>query len=396
MLAALAGICYAMAVGDDGCRWENDILCGGTARSPGALQPNNGDAPGNGAHAQQQQERLTPYELEKKNEEDNEIQPTIFRGGAKHTMDDGHGHGSEKSADEHTLDDGHKHTKNLKSKYTGCRWENDVHCGGTAAFPGGGTGTKPPTKEEIAAAKKAKQEAPTPYELEMQNEKDNEVKPTIFDVGGSPPEHSLDDGHGHKAHPKKFKHSLDDGHEHTAKSAEAAEAAKERTAEKERAAAKDRKSHLKRKYTGCRWANDVHCGGTEANPPARGTVGAPESEDHPDDPTPFDLEMDNGKDAGNSPQIFDDSASPSVQIFGEQEDDASPSEASSKPEHSLDDGHDHGVHSDASKKESHNLNDGHDHAAPGDRALMREQLSTHALGDGHDHAAPGDRGIGSQ
>ena len=156
MLAALAGICYAMAVGDDGCRWENDILCGGTARSPGALQPNNGDAPGNGAHAQQQQERLTPYELEKKNEEDNEIQPTIFRGGAKHTMNDGHGHGSEKSADEHTLDDGHKHTKNLKSKYTGCRWENDVHCGGTAAFPGGGTGTKPPTKEEIAAAKKAK------------------------------------------------------------------------------------------------------------------------------------------------------------------------------------------------------------------------------------------------
>jgi len=461
MLAALAGICYAMAVGDDGCRWENDILCGGTARSPGALQPNNGDAPGNGAHAQQQQERLTPYELEKKNEEDNEIQPTIFRGGAKHTMDDGHGHGSEKSADEHTLDDGHKHTKNLKSKYTGCRWENDVHCGGTAAFPGGGTGTKPPTKEEIAAAKKAKQEAPTPYELEMQNEKDNEVqptiftggakhkghgssekstvqstdesslddgrnhtkklkskytgcrwendvhcggtaafpgggtatapptkaeiaaakkaqqekptpyelemenekdnevKPTIFDIGGSPPEHSIDDGHHHKKHAKAIKHTLDDGHEHTAKSKEAAAAAKERKAEKKRAAEKEstaeeeraastERSHLKRKYTGCRWANDKHCGGTESAPPgANGPEKAPaDTEDRPDEPSPYELEMGDGKDAGNSPQIFDDSASPSVQIFGE-DDGAEPSVATSL----------------------HSLADGHDHAAPGDRGI---------------------------
>ena len=364
MLAALAGICYAMAVGDDGCRWENDILCGGTARSPGALQPNNGDAPGNGAHAQQQQEGLTPYELEKKNEEDNEIQPTIFRGGAKHTMDDGHGHGSEKSADEHTLDDGHKHTKNLKSKYTGCRWENDVHCGGTAAFPGGGTGTKPPTKEEIAAAKKAKEEAPTPYELEMQNEKDNEVKPTIFDIGGSPPEHSIDDGHHHKKHAKAIKHTLDDGHEHTAKSKEAAAAAKERKAEKKRAAEKEstaeeeraastERSHLKRKYTGCRWANDKHCGGTESAPPgANGPEKAPaDTEDRPDEPSPYELEMGDGKDAGNSPQIFDDSASPSVQIFGE-DDGAEPSVASSKPTASL-----------------HSLADGHDHAAPGDRGI---------------------------
>jgi hypothetical protein len=194
-----------MAVGNDGCRWENDILCGGTQRSP--LQPNKGDAPGNGAHSQQQQEKLTPYELEKKNAEDNEVQPTIFSGGTEHTT------GDEKSTvqvDEPSLDDSRNHTKKLKSKYTGCRWENDVHCGGTAAFPGGGTATAPPTKAEIAAAKKAQQEKPTPYELEMENEKDNEVKPTIFDIGGSPPEHSIDDGHhhkktrqGHQAHPRR-------------------------------------------------------------------------------------------------------------------------------------------------------------------------------------------------
>jgi len=356
MLAALAGICYAMAVGNDGCRWENDILCGGTQSSP--LQPNKGDAPGNGAHSQQQQEKLTPYQLEKKNTEDNEVQPTIFSGGAKHTRDDGHGHGSSEkstvqSTDEPSVDDSRNHTKKLKSKYTGCRWENDVHCGGTAAFPGGGTATAPPTKAEIAAAKKAQQEKPTPYELEMDNEKDNEVKPTIFDIGGSPPAHSIDDGHGHKKHAKAIKHTLDDGHEHTAKSKEAAAAAKERTAEKKRTAEEERaasteRSHLKRKYTGCRWANDKHCGGTESAPPgANGPEKAPaDTEDRPDEPSPYELEMGTGKDAGNAPQIFDDSASPSVQIFGE-DDGAEPSVATSL----------------------HSLADGHDHAAPGDRGI---------------------------
>ena len=337
MLAALAGICYAMAVANDGCRWENDVLCGGTRSSP--LQPNDKDAHGNGAHDQQQQEKLTPYELEKKNDKENEVQPTIFTGGDE----------------EQSVDDSRKQTKKLKSKYTGCRWENDVHCGGTAAFPGDSSSpTAPPTKAEIAAEKKKQLEKPTPFELEMENEKDNEVKPTIFDVGGSPPEHSLDDGHDHNPpkHSKASKHSLDDGHEHTAKSAEAAAAAKERTEEKDRAAAKER-SHLKRKYTGCRWANDVHCGGTEsARPGANGREKAPaDTEDRPDEPSPYDLEMENGKDAANAPQIFDDSASPSVQIFGE-DDVAEPSVASSK-----------------STSRLHSLGDGHDHAAPGDRGI---------------------------
>ena len=55
---------------------------------------------------------------------------------------------------EQSLDDSRNHTKKLKSKYTGCRWENDVHCGGTAAFPGASGGDAPPTKAEAAAAKK--------------------------------------------------------------------------------------------------------------------------------------------------------------------------------------------------------------------------------------------------
>ena len=61
--------------------------------------------------------------------------------------------------------------------------------------------------------------------------------------------------------------------------------------------------------------------------------------------------MENGKDAANAPQIFDDSASPSVQIFGE-DDVAEPSVASSK-----------------STSRLHSLGDGHDHAAPGDRGI---------------------------
>ena len=228
------------------------------------------------------------------NENDGEVRATIFDA-----------HGTEQS-----LDDRRNQTKKLKGKYTGCRWENDVHCGGTAAFPGARGGDAPPTKAEAAAAKKQEEEKPTPYEREMENEKDSEVKPTIFEGGA------------------------DESRNQTKK--------------------------LKSKYNGCRWANDRHCGGTNApRPGANGPEKTPaDTEDRPDEPSPFELEMENTKEAGNAPQIFDDPASPSVQVFGE-DDGAEPSGASSKPTmlHRLNDGLDHAAHD-------------HPHALkPGDRGI---------------------------
>ena len=224
---------------------------------------------------------------------------------------------------EQSLGDSRNHTKKLKSKYTGCRWENDVHCGGTAAFPGASGGDAPPTKAEAAAAKKQEEEKPTPYEREMENEKDSEVKPTIFEGGA------------------------DESRNQTKK--------------------------LKSKYNGCRWANDRHCGGADApRPGANGPKKTPaDTEDRPDEPSPFELEMENKKEA-------DDSASPSVQVFGE-DDGAEPSGASSKPTrlHRLNDGHDHTVNHDHAHDNPHDHP--HDHIDP----------------NHHPHALkPGDRGIG--
>ena len=421
MLAALAGV-FALAVGPDtGCRWENDVLCGGTRNSP--LQPLNGDTPGNGAHSQQQQEKLTPYELEKQNENGNEVQPTIFRGGAKHTLDDGHGHSSHKkkksthqklaskTKSPEPSPEPSRNTKKLKSSYTGCRWANDVHCGGTEAVsPGAGAAAAAPTSEKT----QQQQELPTPYELEMQNEKDSAIKPQIFDVGGSPPVHSLDNGHGHKPPSSKKKskvqstdeHNLWDGHNHTAKSAAArklshtkrAAAAAERKhtkhLRKKRANAAKERKNLKSSYNGCRWANDVHCGGTETAPPGAG-VGAPTSENQTQQqeiPTPYELEMENEKDNGVTPQIFD-----GAQVFAKTS------------KHNLVDGHDHGDHGDPSKRshddlndgENHNLVDGHAHADLEDLAATTvshhhrghgdpsKSSNEHNLNDGHNHVAPG-------
>ena len=347
MLAALAGICYAMplqpedmsnahGVGrggsvlrsheteqslDDsrnhtkklkskytGCRWENDVHCGGTAAFPGA---SGGGAPPTKAEAaaakKQEEEKPTPYEREMENEKDSEVKPTIFEG----------------LGDEQSLDDRRNQTKKLKGKYTGCRWENDVHCGGTAAFPGASGGDAPPTKAEAAAAKKQEEEKPTPYEREMENEKDSEVKPTIFEGGA------------------------DESRNQTKK--------------------------LKSKYNGCRWANDRHCGGTDApRPGTNGPEKTPaDTKDRPDELSPFELEMENKKEA-------DDSASPSVQVFGE-DDGAEPSGASSKPTrlHRLNDGHDHTVNHDRAHDNPHDHP--HDHIDP----------------NHHPHALkPGDRGIG--
>lgn len=229
MLAALAGSFYAMAVQDDGCRWENDVLCGGTRKSP--LQPAEGGAPPP-AKTQQQQEKTNPYDLEMQNEKDNEVKPQIFDVGAKHSHDDGHDHtppSSKKSTDhstlKHTLDDGHDHAprSHLKSKDNGCRWENDVLCGGTEAAPPKGGAGAPPAKTQ------QQQDQPTPYELEMQNGKDTDIEPQIFGEEGASTtpaasseastKHSLDDGHEHMPpFSKKLnnkKHSLNDGHDHT-------------------------------------------------------------------------------------------------------------------------------------------------------------------------------------